>query len=588
MRRSLQLICGYLTTILSATAAIAIPAHAHAADYCLALRGNGEAQPAHWGALASVVEKMGLPRIQAGGSSATISMFLLDSMASNPWVADATLEQQARRASLMLKSLTGTASYLAQTPTAKAALDFYASYQAANKLGGKARLLKQMALNPMEMSGGATGLAKALYDAGLGQTPRYRELIKSLHTLATRPTKLSMAEIQRVRFYSAELYQALTTIGAFDAESDSTLLFRDGIVDFRALATSIGKIATFYAETDFEAWGAKCEREHEGKTWQETIAKIPQCQTELHAMLVKFFSTSQEEPNAKRNVVTRLAGQSIASLPTTAVLTGHAYEKAKSIYERYHATMDRMVALEFKVDDIEEVRFGYWGLNQLLKKAERNLRRDYAGDFKSSRFLPLGEATWQEVLSLSPAEPGLASVQKMMANGKPAFSVGGWSDLHPVPVLKAAGCETVIYVTRRGGESLFGQGIAKRVFGFERSWDVLRTKTAESVSANGLLNDLGDLDDLSSVWAKLYNVANAQSSYMLSVAKADAVLCTDWNRYDVKSQMDLLVNESYRAPFLAPAAALADQLKAKGATFVADPFAIEKGRPLWIGCRATR
>ena len=32
-----------------------------AADYCIALRGNGELMPAHWGALASTVEVYGTP-----------------------------------------------------------------------------------------------------------------------------------------------------------------------------------------------------------------------------------------------------------------------------------------------------------------------------------------------------------------------------------------------------------------------------------------------------------------------------------------------------------------------------------------------
>ena len=106
--------------------------------------------------------------------------------------------------------------------------------------------------------------------------------------------------------------------------------------------------------------------------------------------------------------------------------------------------------------------------------------------------------------------------------------------------------------------------------------------------ANDLLNDLGDEKDLTSIWAKLYNVANAQSSYILSVSQADAVLCTDWNKYDVKSQIDQLVNESYRAPFLVTSPALAQELKAKGAKFVENPLARVNGRPLWVGCRAGR
>lgn len=588
MHAPLKLICGYVTTFLSVTTIVAliVAPRAQAADYCLALRGNGEAQPAHWGALASVVEKMGLPRLQSGGSSATISMFLLDSIASNDWVNQASMDEQSSRASLLLKSLYGIATYVSQTPNVKAGLDLYGSYQAATGLKERAKILQQIAMNPNQSSSQTSGLAKALFDAGLGQTPRYREMIRSLHEMSTNPTKLSFKQVRKMRFYAAELYQALTTLGAFDAESDASLFFRDGIVDFRTFALSIGKVASFLAETDFEKWAAKCERNHHGKTWQEIVAQNPICQTELHTLLTNFFS--QPRDWSKRNVAKRMAGESIASLPTTAVLTGKTYEKALSIYERYHSQLDRKVALEFKVEEVGDVHFGYWGLPQILRRAGNNLAKDYANDFKSSKFLALGEATWQDVLALSPAEPGLAAFQKMNVNGRLGYSAGGWSDLHPVPVLKAAGCETVVYVTRRGGESLFGQGIAKRVFGFERSWDVLRTKTSENVMANDLLNDLGDEKDLTSIWAKLYNVANAQSSYILSVSQADAVLCTDWNKYDVKSQIDQLVNESYRAPFLVTSPALAQELKAKGAKFVENPLARVNGRPLWVGCRAGR
>jgi len=67
---------------LSLSVLLATPSHA-SADYCLALRGNGEAQPAHWGALAQLVENMGLPKAQSGGSSAAVSSFLLENIAAN-------------------------------------------------------------------------------------------------------------------------------------------------------------------------------------------------------------------------------------------------------------------------------------------------------------------------------------------------------------------------------------------------------------------------------------------------------------------------------------------------------------------------
>ncbi len=75
---------------------------AWSADYCLSIRGNGELIASHWGAMASVVEKLGLPRAQAGGSSASISIFLLDSIAASPLVVE-----NPEAAVFMIKSLEG-------------------------------------------------------------------------------------------------------------------------------------------------------------------------------------------------------------------------------------------------------------------------------------------------------------------------------------------------------------------------------------------------------------------------------------------------------------------------------------------------
>ncbi|RYZ63878.1 MAG: hypothetical protein EOP09_16905, partial [Proteobacteria bacterium] len=53
---------------------------AQAANYCIALRGNGELMPAHWGSLARTVETYGVPEMMAGGSSASVSTFIFESI----------------------------------------------------------------------------------------------------------------------------------------------------------------------------------------------------------------------------------------------------------------------------------------------------------------------------------------------------------------------------------------------------------------------------------------------------------------------------------------------------------------------------
>ena len=154
-------------------------------------------------------------------------------------------------------------------------------------------------------------------------------------------------------------------------------------------------------------------------------------------------------------------------------------------------------------------------------------------------------------MGLSPAEPGLAPLQEFSANGEKLYSAGGWSDLHPIAVLKAHGCGKVVYVTRRGGESLFGQGVAKRLMGFpEVPWE--RLSTSDSMKAiNVVRNNQGNPADQTSLWSRLYNLANANSSFNRALNLADAVLCTDWNRFNItdKGAIDAMITEAYRAPW---------------------------------------
>src|SRR5690606_25187121 len=99
------------------------------------------------------------------------------------------------------------------------------------------------------------------------------------------------------------------------------------------------------------------------------------------------------------------------------------------------------------------VRFGYFGdpdSIDAITKAERS-------DLKSQMRIGLGQPTWREVLSYSPAEPGLS--RALPVNGE-LVSAGGWSDLHPVLVLKDVGCDEVVYVTRSDPESNFALGVA--------------------------------------------------------------------------------------------------------------------------------
>lgn len=613
-----QLIFGSMTSALPALAtavvATGLPdiANAQAQDptssggYCLALRGNGESQPAHWGALANVVERLGLPEMQSGGSSATLSLMLLENVAMNPLVDGQDATTQRARASLLLKSLHGISNYLLKTPRVRAGL----TYAASLSQGQEALLerLKKSLENgsALEEQVALAQLARDLFSFGLGDSPRYRTL---LPLIADPRALMSSGDEKRiVSFYLEEIQRAFRTMGSFNAEGDASLFFRDGVVNFERLGFAVGRVATFLSSkasdtatrNALRAFVTTCERLHEGKAWSELVKAAPSCGQLLEASLDSFFSQGLNWNEV--NAALQMAGSKIPTLPTTAVLVGSAHRSARDAYQAYHRDLDRSVAERFAITDRNDVKLGYWGPAPVLDRIARNLRApfrdglgrtfDFSRDAKSSMFLPLGPATWRDVLSLSPAEPGLASFQPMTVDGKAAFSAGGWSDLHPVPVLKAAGCDRVVYVTRKGGESLFGQGVAKRLLNLERDWSHLRTSDERTKTRNARLNNIGDAGDVDTLWSRLYNVANPSSSFMVSVASADAVLCTDWNKYDVKTELQELVEESYRAPFVVPqerngrSGGWRSRLTSSGARIVGHADSVTNGVADWVGCRA--
>ena len=193
------------------------------------------------------------------------------------------------------------------------------------------------------------------------------------------------------------------------------------------------------------------------------------------------------------------------------------------------------------------------------------MRRE--GDLKSKKFKGIGLGNWFEVLSTSPAEPGLASLQpiptntsreKVLAEMRKAphqrwqgleykrnmLSAGGWSDLHPTGVLKASGCERIAYLTRKDGETVFGQQLFIRLTGQQEKvpfWAQLREKNNEGWPVTGAAAD--------SPWNKLYNLGNPNSSFNRALALADATYCTNWNSFDVfQGQMWPMVAEAYAAP----------------------------------------
>jgi hypothetical protein len=159
---------------------------------------------------------------------------------------------------------------------------------------------------------------------------------------------------------------------------------------------------------------------------------------------------------------------------------------------------------------IDDLKYGNWGSDADLAAVAKS----GFGDHKTKKMTSLGGGTWKEALTRSPAEPGLSRFIEF-PDGR--LTSGGWSDLAPTLVLKAIGCEKVIYVQRQGDESTFAIGVAKQ---------------------DGMTE--GD-------WKSLYDLSNPESSYSLSVEKADGVWCANWDAFGDLQQREKAL-DAYTAP----------------------------------------
>lgn len=506
------------SSVISASAPMAY------ANYCAAIRGNGELMPAHWGAMSSLVEDQGIPSAMAGGSSASITMFLLESLSLNP------LPQNNSERALLIKSFQGYLEALSQTPEGKA-------IQALLEDKGAFQMI--LATSPKLDAAMKNPAAKALITKHLSdlqtliQSKDLKEIINPEFALYVQRTlKLSQQNDQStqalVNYRSGQISHAIKNFGKFDSQTDKTLFVRPGLIDFKKLAGILGKMGDFYAGYNNESEMGKqieqrlgdflklCTPDSKNLSWRELNEQRPACRQLLGSAVLMYRGANA----SGKSRISENVGAHIPAFPTTSVLTGAAVEQFTKLYVDYQTTTDQNFG-DFSVNP-SDLHFGYWGDLSALQKIEKQFKTvpEYMNDAKSQKFLSLGESAWLNVLSTSPAEPGLS---RITALSRTQLSAGGWSDLHPVMVLKAYGCDNIIYVTRKGEESSFAQGVFRR---------------------------LTNADD--KTVSQFYSIANPQSSIMRSQKNAAKIKCTDWNSFDVAKDLNGLIEESMKAPLIDP------------------------------------
>lgn len=469
---------------------------------CVAFKGNGPRFPAHFGALARLVEHHGLIGGVAGGSSGAISSYLVESVQANPavytcgWLA-CTPEQQAIRAAALFKSVPAFLQRLHDTDEARA---FVALQRIADRVqdAGVPGLLTS---NPIE---GVT----ALRDILGSDTIRALVNEEAIDLLISGENRIDHAR---------DLWEIASTGLAFTAP-DERIFIVPGLLDFEELARRIGRVGSFYAgwrPVNQEAmvdFLDLCAHRLEGRTWAEAAGEDLggiSCQEAFDALLTDWYVALDAAPDASTypNRVDQPIGATMPALATTAVLEGPSADVWRD------ARRDWLVGDEWALETRwQDVRAGWWGY-----ATDRELVAANAAGFddaKSRRAVDLGEATWLDVLAASPAEPGLARGIEL-PDGR--ISVGGWADPAPVQALRAVGCEQVAFVNRRGDTGWFVRAVSGHL-------------------------GMDDADE-----AALWDLDAPGSGMWTALDDADAIWCADWDQPAVTNHAALFA-DGWNAP----------------------------------------
>ena len=460
---------------------------------CLALRGNGPRIFAHFGGIAKVVEEIGDPIAAAGGSSASITSFLIESMKMNPALSKDSVERR-KQLSLMLKTVEGLVEMIGESKQLAAVNYFVSEVENIRKGMEEAPVDPQQALNHLRSL-----LNKEL--AGLVNP----EFVAFLANPSTPPAwRLSEAQ------------ELINTFGKFSS-SDPKILVRPGLINFNKFSEIIGRIGSFYAsyapmkKSEWQKYFDNCS-ESKGNLW-------PSFTTECRQQFKTMFAGFHLSAPGKNRQDDMVSGQGdFHSLITTSLTAKEAaITEINTLKNQYFNNSFTGTDANFNFDDFS---FGYWGKQTHLDAiVEKSLSENHIQWKKS---YSLGQKTWKEALSLSPAEPGLTNALNFR-NGT-HVSFGGWSNLFPVEVLKALPeCEKVVFLTRPGLDSNFARGVAKQI-------------GASEAQTN-----------------EIFDLTSPTSGMSRAVQQADYRLCSDWDSVNLNSLKGFseLVGEGYNAPIYA-------------------------------------
>lgn len=567
---------------------------------CFAIRGNGELMPSHWAALSHAIEVYGVPQAIAGGSSGSLSAFLLDSILINPVYkkleSSSRSEDQTITASYLLKTIQLIFENTANNPKFSTLIKMLSNLQSApTQLGFTPELMNWIKNYSGNLSAtDAKNLEDALKQVKNSEVFFGPGVEKAFTSVVAFNQNKSPNALNDLKLQLSILKKTASVLGKFDAEHDPALLLRPGIINFNGLAKVFGKVANFLSLRkaspsfikQFESHISLCAKESSKLSMNEfrKTSDGMKCIEDFNSLFNRYYNEVTLNTNEERYNDPISGNQNFTSIITTAVATGSSSKIISESQKQYLLTGDDQIAEKLKINE-SEIKFGYWGSPSKLEQIKNTFSKSqtsWTTADKSKRFISLGDTKWITALSRSPAEPGLSSFLPLSdESSETRLSLGGWSDLHPILVLKAMGCKNTVYITRSGGDSPFSQGVAKRLFNFDDKsvpWSKLRPTDPKSQEENSK----GVPDD-GSLWSKMYNLGNPNSSFSQSLLNASAVVCTNWNAFnltksnpgELATQWNGILEDSYRAPIFEreniPHTGISEpRLLKKGQTYTSD------------------
>ncbi len=511
-----------------------VPRQAHASvtspRFCAAIQGNGDAIFAHFHSLAHIISYYGMFDLAAGSSSASITMFLIESMLQNPEIANCkcSKEEKAQRVSLMLKSLVG---FFESSPGRKEAISFYNFLASLKQIQEKSFTKKSDGVTPPQLDD---------YD--------YRHFSSLLGIFYNKRFENLFRDSPDKSYHYNDYKQALG-LGMFKVDSNKVFL-RPFPITFEGVATVMGWIGNFYAARDYENgahwtdWFKACKPDTlKEKTWGQIaydnydpndieafvnsdIRKPTACKKKWEVLMSDYRAHDNTPRDSDR--INEPMGEYFPAIVMTGLVVGNGYEKMEKAKAAYWKA-EREIQLN--LDYANEFRVGNFGPNDKLESIENAIaleRKKGPVDVKTDKFYGLPGFPWAVGLQTSPAEPSISEAAEfnrvlkrwlelhpklaenfpkaVVAAAKQLVSVGGYADPFPSTALKLAGCENVFFITTE-----------------RDSFD--------------LVDDINNL-----LGGKGSNYVNA--SLKRGLKDSDAVWCTDWN--DSKYSEYMALNNVYK------------------------------------------